>query len=125
MQGISNTTDIKLINTITMELKHFDSGNVRVICRFRPLNAKEKELGVETVQQICSEGTVKVKDPKVPEPLVVSLDRIFDMGSTQESIYEISARPVVNSVLEGFNGTIFAYGQTSSGKTFTMQGYDI
>jgi Tfp pilus assembly pilus retraction ATPase PilT len=47
------------------------------------------------------------------------------MNSTQEGIYEMSARPVVNSVLEGFNGTIFAYGQTSSGKTYTMQGYDI
>lgn len=40
-------------------------------------------------------------------------------------IYEASAKPIVESVLEGFNGTVFAYGQTSSGKTFTMQGPDI
>lgn len=82
-----------------MEQRHADSGNVRVICRFRPLNTKERELGVETVQQICAEGTVKLKDPKVPEPLVITLDRIFDMNSTQENVYEASARPVVNSVL--------------------------
>jgi kinesin family protein 5 len=44
------------------------------------------------------------------------------MDTTQEKIYEITAKPVVTSCLAGFNGTIFAYGQTSSGKTFTMQG---
>lgn len=37
-------------------------------------------------------------------------------------MYEVTAKPVVSSVLSGFNGTVFAYGQTSSGKTFTMQG---
>lgn len=76
-----------------------DSTNVRVVCRFRPLNAKEKELGVETVQQISNSTTVRIRDPKVPEPLAISLDRIFDMDTTQESIYEVSAKPVVNSVL--------------------------
>ena len=40
-------------------------------------------------------------------------------------MYEVTAKPVVASCLAGFNGTVFAYGQTSSGKTFTMQGADI
>ncbi|MCQ2819823.1 MAG: hypothetical protein MJ252_21370 [archaeon] len=44
------------------------------------------------------------------------------MDTTQEEIYENSAKPLVDSVINGFNGTIFAYGQTSSGKTFTMSG---
>lgn len=47
------------------------------------------------------------------------------MKSTQQDVYDASARPIIDSVLEGFNGTIFAYGQTSSGKTHTMQGPDI
>lgn len=47
------------------------------------------------------------------------------MSCTQVDIYETAALPIVESVLEGFNGTIFAYGQTSSGKTHTMQGVDI
>ena len=38
------------------------------------------------------------------------------------TVYEYAAKPIIESVLEGFNGTIFAYGQTSSGKTYTMQG---
>lgn len=39
-----------------------------------------------------------------------------------ENLYERSARPIVQAVMEGFNGTIFAYGQTGTGKTFTMEG---
>lgn len=44
------------------------------------------------------------------------------MSSTQNDIFQGAAQPIIQSVLEGFNGTIFAYGQTSSGKTHTMQG---
>ena len=47
------------------------------------------------------------------------------MKSTQKEVYDFAARPIIDSVLEGFNGTIFAYGQTSSGKTHTMNGPDI
>lgn len=54
-----------------------------------------------------------------------TFDRVFPMNTTQVEIYESAALPIVESVLEGFNGTIFAYGQTSSGKTHTMQGVDI
>lgn len=47
------------------------------------------------------------------------------MDSTQKMVYDVAAKPIIDSVLEGFNGTIFAYGQTSSGKTHTMTGSDI
>jgi hypothetical protein len=43
-------------------------------------------------------------------------------SSEQKTVYEQTARTLVDSVLEGFNGTIFAYGQTGTGKTFTMEG---
>ena len=42
--------------------------------------------------------------------------------ATQDEVFETVARPVVDSVIEGFNGTVFAYGQTGSGKTFTLTG---
>nr|XP_031290628.1 kinesin-like protein KIF6 isoform X2 [Camelus dromedarius] len=48
--------------------------------------------------------------------------RIFDQDAKQEAIFENIAKPVAESVLAGYNGTIFAYGQTSSGKTFTITG---
>ncbi len=46
----------------------------------------------------------------------------FLFSSRQKDVYEQTARTLVDSVLEGFNGTIFAYGQTGTGKTFTMEG---
>lgn len=52
-------------------------------------------------------------------------DHIFPSSTSQQQMYEVTAKPVVMSCLAGFNGTIFAYGQTSSGKTFTMQGPDL
>jgi kinesin family protein 5 len=49
-------------------------------------------------------------------------DRVFSKFAPQAEVYEHAARPIVESVLEGFNGTVFAYGQTGSGKTYTMEG---
>ncbi len=46
------------------------------------------------------------------------------MRSCQENIFNDTAKPILESVLEGYNGTIFAYGQTGTGKTFTMEGID-
>jgi kinesin family protein 3/17 len=45
-------------------------------------------------------------------------------SSAQIDVYNDSVKPLVDSVLEGYNGTVFAYGQTGSGKTFTMEGKD-
>jgi len=50
-------------------------------------------------------------------------DTAFDMDSTQPEVYEKTAKPAIESILEGYNSTIFAYGQTGTGKTFTMEGY--
>ena len=49
-------------------------------------------------------------------------DRVFDQTTTQRQLYTEAARPIVEDVLKGCNGTMFAYGQTSSGKTHTMEG---
>lgn len=65
---------------------------------------------------------VAIKSSAESNKYKFSFDRIFDTQSTQQEVYEYSAKSIVESVLEGFNGTILAYGQTSSGKTHTMQG---
>ena len=51
-----------------------------------------------------------------------TFDSVCDINTNQETIYNIVGKPIVESVLNGFNGTVLAYGQTSSGKTYTMQG---
>uniref|UniRef100_A0A8B9I5K9 Kinesin-like protein n=1 Tax=Anser brachyrhynchus TaxID=132585 RepID=A0A8B9I5K9_9AVES len=58
--------------------------------------------------------------PSQGKPYV--FDRVLPPNTTQEQVYNACAKPIVKDVLEGYNGTIFAYGQTSSGKTHTMEG---
>ena len=53
-----------------------------------------------------------------------SFDRVFKPTSRQEDVFTFVGMPVVEAVFKGYNGTIFAYGQTSSGKTHTMTGPD-
>jgi len=50
-------------------------------------------------------------------------DHVYDPMSSQKKVYETTARGVVDSALQGYNATIFAYGQTGTGKTFTMEGF--
>ena len=52
-------------------------------------------------------------------------DHVFDTNSSQVDVYQEVGEPVLTNIMDGFNGTIMAYGQTSSGKTHTMQGYDL
>lgn len=51
-----------------------------------------------------------------------TFDSVYDASSKQRDLYDETVRPLIHSVLDGFNGTIFAYGQTGTGKTYTMQG---
>jgi len=51
-----------------------------------------------------------------------TFDHAYDCNSCQEDIFDECAQPLVQNVMEGYNGTIFAYGQTGTGKTHTMTG---
>lgn len=55
-------------------------------------------------------------------PKAFTYDSSYGPDSAQEQVYINTAYPIVESVLDGYNGTIFAYGQTGTGKTFTMEG---
>ena len=54
-----------------------------------------------------------------------TFDRVFDMSGRQADIFEYSIRPTVDDILNGYNGTVFAYGQTGAGKSYTMMGTSI
>ncbi|KAF8965215.1 kinesin domain-containing protein [Flammula alnicola] len=60
-----------------------------------------------------------------PKKQVFTFDQVHPPPTTQYELYESTARPLVSRFIEGFNCTILAYGQTSSGKTFTMTGVDL
>jgi kinesin family protein 3/17 len=55
-------------------------------------------------------------------PKIFTFDSVYDWKSEQENIFTETAFPIIENVLEGYNGTIFAYGQTGTGKTFTISG---
>ncbi|KAI4493729.1 PREDICTED: kinesin-II 85 kDa subunit [Polistes canadensis] len=100
--------------------------NVRVVVRVRPLNGKELDghsKNIIKVDTLNSEITVNNPNAVHGEPpKVFSFDAVFDTDSTQVDIYNETARPIVDKVLQGYNGTILAYGQTGTGKTYTMSG---
>jgi len=54
-----------------------------------------------------------------------TFDRVFDMASRQVDVFDYSIRSTVDDILNGYNGTVFAYGQTGAGKSYTMMGSDI
>ena len=64
-----------------------------------------------------------VSNPNLFQLHRFTFDEVFDLDTSQEEVFETSAKPAVISVLEGYNSTIFAYGQTGTGKTFTMEGF--
>uniref|UniRef100_A0A669DJE2 Kinesin-like protein n=1 Tax=Oreochromis niloticus TaxID=8128 RepID=A0A669DJE2_ORENI len=89
---------------------------VKVMCRFRPLNEAERSRGDKNIPKFNGEDTVVVSG----KPYV--FDRVFPPTTEQVQVYDTCAKQIVRDVLGGYNGTIFAYGQTSSGKTHTMEG---
>ena len=99
-----------------------NAGNVNVICRFRPMNELEKTNGNEEVCVFTSPTTLQFHSTRENNNYRFKFDRIFPPSSTQEDIYNFGVKGIIDSVLDGYNGTVLAYGQTSSGKTYTMQG---
>lgn len=99
--------------------------NVRVIVRVRPKNTKELDLNSQKIISIDTfNNTATVFNPNIYEepPKIFSYDAVYDCDASQVDIYNETARPIVDKVLQGYNGTIFAYGQTGTGKTYTMIG---
>uniref|UniRef100_A0A8C2ZTH3 Kinesin-like protein n=1 Tax=Cyclopterus lumpus TaxID=8103 RepID=A0A8C2ZTH3_CYCLU len=88
---------------------------VKVMCRFRPINESERSRGDKYIPKFNGEDTVVVAG----KPYV--FDRVLPPNSEQVQVYDTCARQIVKDVLGGYNGTIFAYGQTASGKTHTME----
>ncbi|KAG7524031.1 kinesin-1 heavy chain-like [Solea senegalensis] len=90
--------------------------SIKVVCRFRPLNSSEVARGDKYIPKFNGHDCVHIAG----KPYY--FDHVFQSNTTQVEFYEAVAQKIVRDVLEGYNGTIFAYGQTSSGKTHTMEG---
>uniref|UniRef100_A0A8C9YD46 Kinesin-like protein n=1 Tax=Sander lucioperca TaxID=283035 RepID=A0A8C9YD46_SANLU len=89
---------------------------IKVVCRFRPLNKSEVARGDKYIPTFQGDDCVQIAGKPY------HFDRVFQSNTTQVQFYNAVAQQIVRDVLGGYNGTIFAYGQTSSGKTHTMEG---
>ncbi|KAJ6923818.1 kinesin-like protein KIN-7K [Populus alba x Populus x berolinensis] len=93
--------------------------NVTVTVRFRPLSPREIRQGEEIAWY--ADGETIVRNEHNPST-AYAYDRVFGPTTTTRHVYDVAAQHVVSGAMEGINGTIFAYGVTSSGKTHTMHG---
>ncbi|KAG8480555.1 hypothetical protein CXB51_024589 [Gossypium anomalum] len=99
-----------------------DPGRVRVAVRLRPRNAEDLLSDADFAD--CVELQPELKRLKLRKNNWSSesykFDEVFTGTASQKRVYEVVAKPVVESVLSGYNGTVMAYGQTGTGKTFTL-----
>jgi kinesin family protein 11 len=101
------------------------ASSVQVVVRLRPLNEKEKKYGTlpvisastndKTVTVIKGTGYRQARSS-------FSFDNVFTAFSTQEEVFNETLKPVIKDVMRGYESTVFAYGQTGTGKTHTMEG---
>lgn len=93
---------------------------IKVVARFRPQNKIELASGGQPIVDFPSDDTCTIQSAEANAPF--TFDRVFGMTSRQADIFEFSIRSTVSDVLAGYNGTVFAYGQTGAGKSYTMMG---
>ncbi|XP_020676516.1 kinesin-like protein KIN-7E, chloroplastic [Dendrobium catenatum] len=93
--------------------------NVTVTVRFRPLSPREISKGDEIAWY--ADGDSNVRNEYNPS-IAYGFDRVFGPATTTRHVYDVAAQHIVSGAMEGINGTVFAYGVTSSGKTHTMHG---
>uniref|UniRef100_A0AAG5DAE3 Kinesin motor domain-containing protein n=1 Tax=Anopheles atroparvus TaxID=41427 RepID=A0AAG5DAE3_ANOAO len=119
-----------------------DSRKIRVAVRVRPFNAREMEQNPRNIIKVLDRSTLMF-DPdededefffhgvkqthrditkRVKKKLTMEYDDVFDNTATNADIYEVCMKPLVQSVMNGYNCSVFVYGATGAGKTHTMLG---
>ncbi|XP_013920380.1 PREDICTED: centromere-associated protein E [Thamnophis sirtalis] len=97
-----------------------EEGGVTVCVRVRPLIAREKEDLDEKGQVSWKSEDCTVSQTDGTRSF--AFDRVFHSNNSTKEVYQGVAAPIIKSAVQGYNGTIFAYGQTASGKTYTILG---
>ncbi|CAA2984408.1 Kinesin-like protein KIFC3 [Olea europaea subsp. europaea] len=115
---VEECSERKRVYNEVIELK----GNIRVFCRCRPLKQDEIENGTTSVIDFNSshDNELQIISSDCSRKQF-KFDHIFRPEDNQEAVF-LQTIPVVTSVLDGYNVCIFAYGQTGTGKTYTMEG---
>ena len=108
--------------------------NIKVYCRIRPENEQEISSGYGPCLKQTSTNSLQIlvdnlninsglkenySDKIIQE---FTFDKVYPSETNQNIIFEQIAKPLISAAFEGINGTLFCYGQTASGKTYTMEG---
>ncbi|CAL5032036.1 unnamed protein product [Urochloa decumbens] len=93
--------------------------NIMVTVRFRPLSPREISKGDEVAWYADGDNMVR---NEYNLSIAYAFDKVFGPATTTRHVYDVAAQHVVSGAMQGINGTVFAYGVTSSGKTHTMHG---
>ncbi|XP_007958075.1 kinesin-like protein KIF19 [Orycteropus afer afer] len=116
-----------------------DSGDSKdqqltVALRIRPISVAELEEGATLIAHKVDEQMVVLMDPmEDPDDILRAhrsreksylFDMAFDFTATQEMVYQATTKSLIEGVISGYNATVFAYGPTGCGKTYTMLGTD-
>ncbi|RLU20803.1 hypothetical protein DMN91_007417 [Ooceraea biroi] len=94
--------------------------NIKVAIKVRPFIKREKDENLPIQWSVHGNSIVAI-DAKLRKRSD-GFDRVFDASATNENVFSTIVKPIVDAAVNGFNGTVCAYGQTSSGKTYTMIG---
>jgi len=99
---------------------------VKVVVRCRPLNQKElneKRDDIVTIDKDLGQISIRPsKDAPADQAKTFTFNAVYGPDSQQRDVYDETAFPLVEQVFDGYNGTIFAYGQTGCGKSWSMMG---
>ncbi|XP_073962263.1 uncharacterized protein [Choristoneura fumiferana] len=98
------------------------SDNIKVVVKVRPLIAREIENKLSFQWRVKNNTLYQLDASGKESGLQFTFDKVYDEKTKTADVYKDVAKPIVEAAIAGFNGTIFAYGQTSSGKTYTMSG---
>ena len=93
---------------------------INVTVRVKPLSEKEKKNEKNHLWQVASDSSIL--NTRTNE--MYTFDRVYPGTCNTAEVFDTSVKSVVNAAMNGINQTVFAYGQTSSGKTHTMKGYE-
>ncbi|XP_050506564.1 kinesin-like protein KIF18A isoform X2 [Diabrotica virgifera virgifera] len=142
--AVLNQTITKVLScpASTTSIKSNSSANIKVVVRVRPQNTREEEGNNRSVVQVVNDDFL-IFDPeedtqgfffhgvqqkgrdllkKVKKNMKFFFDKIFATDATNSDIFKGSTYPLISSVMDGYNCSVFAYGATGAGKTFTMTG---
>jgi kinesin family protein 11 len=95
--------------------------NIQVFARVRPLNDNEMAQRSGSVVETPSSREIIVHKQS-SSTFTYNFDKVFGIGSKQSDVFKAVVQPLIGQVMQGYNCTVFAYGQTGTGKTFTMEG---